>query len=114
MTRNESLSGGTMKRAELEQMSVDNLWKLRGDISEILAARILAEKKLIEDRLIQLRASSRPEAETHEPERRPYPRVSPKFRNPDDTSQTWAGRGKQPRWLTAQLRSGRRVDEFRI
>jgi DNA-binding protein H-NS len=47
-------------------------------------------------------------------ERRPYPAVLPKFRNPDDPSQTWTGRGKQPRWLTAKLRSGKMVDEFRI
>jgi hypothetical protein len=29
-------------------------------------------------------------------------------------SETWAGRGKQPRWLTAQLRSGKLLDDFRI
>ncbi|SHG53543.1 H-NS family nucleoid-associated regulatory protein [Bradyrhizobium erythrophlei] len=103
-----------MKRAEFEQMSVDHLWKLRAEISAILAARIGEEKKLIEERLIRLRANSRQASEIHESERRPYPRVFPKFRNPDDFSQTWAGRGKQPRWLTAQLKSGRRVDEFRI
>jgi DNA-binding protein H-NS len=95
-------------------MSVDHLWKLRAEISEILAVRIAEEKKFIDDRLVQLRANSRPESETYKPGRRPYPRVFPKFRNPDDSSQTWAGRGKQPRWLTAQLKSGRRVDEFRI
>jgi len=103
-----------MKRAELELMSVDHLWKLRAEISGILATKITEEKKLIEDRLVQLRAKSFPGLETNEPGRRPYPRVFPKFRNPDDFSQTWAGRGKQPRWLTAQLKSGRRVDEFRI
>jgi DNA-binding protein H-NS len=103
-----------MKRAELKQMGVDNLWKLHGEISEILAAKIVAEKELLEHRLSQLQTTSLPERETRASERRPYPRVFPKFRNPDDRSQTWAGRGKQPRWLTAQLRSGRRVDEFRI
>ena len=103
-----------MKLSELETLSVDHLWKLRAEISGILATRIAEEKKLIEDRLIQLRAKSRLKAETHEPGRRPYPRVFPKFRNPNNFSQTWTGRGKQPRWLTAQLRSGRRVDEFRI
>jgi len=103
-----------MKRAELEQMSVDHLWKLRVAISEILAGKIAQEKKLIEGRLVQLRGNSHTDSETREPERRPYPRVFPKFRNPDDSSQTWAGRGKQPRWLTAQLKSGRRDEEFRI
>jgi DNA-binding protein H-NS len=46
--------------------------------------------------------------------RRPYPVVVPKYRNPEQPSETWAGRGKTPRWLTAQLKSGRRIDDFRI
>ena len=28
--------------------------------------------------------------------------------------ETWAGRGKQPRWPIAQLGSGKRIDDFRI
>lgn len=46
--------------------------------------------------------------------RRPYPTVFPKYRNPEQPSETWAGRGKTPRWLTAQLESGRRIDDFKI
>ena len=40
-------------------------------------------------------------------QRRPYPKVLPKHRNPKNPAETWSGRGKQPRWLTAQLRSGK-------
>jgi DNA-binding protein H-NS len=46
--------------------------------------------------------------------RRPYPVVIPKYRNPERPSETWAGRGKTPRWLAAQLKSGKRIDDFRI
>ena len=46
--------------------------------------------------------------------RRPYPPVSPKYRNPDQPSETWSGRGKQPRWLVAQLRLGKRIEDFSI
>ena len=46
--------------------------------------------------------------------RRPYPKVLPKYRNPKNRSETWAGRGKQPRWLTAQLRSGKKLGDFLI
>jgi DNA-binding protein H-NS len=106
--------GIVVKRVDFERMPVDDLWKLHLEISSALNQRIVAEKKVLERRLSQLQAKSRPERASSAPERRPYPRVLPKFRNPDDRSQTWAGRGKQPRWLTAQLRSGRRVDEFRI
>ena len=97
---------------EVERMSVDDLWMLHAEISEILAAKMTAEITVIEWRLNQLR--NRLPAEPRLSARRPYPRVIPKFRNPDNPSQTWAGRGKQPRWLKAQLRSGKGVDEFRI
>jgi DNA-binding protein H-NS len=40
--------------------------------------------------------------------------VFPKYRNPAKPEETWAGRGKQPRWLTAQLRAGKNLDDFRI
>jgi DNA-binding protein H-NS len=45
--------------------------------------------------------------------RRKYPRVMPKYRNPQ-TSETWSGRGKLPRWLVAAMKTGRKIEEFRI
>jgi DNA-binding protein H-NS len=98
-----------MKRSDFESMSSDELWMLHEEITEKLTAKICAEKKAIENRLRLLVAHN-----VRKSERRPYPIVLPKFRNPAEPSQTWAGRGKQPRWLTAQLRSGKRIDDFRI
>ena len=48
------------------------------------------------------------------PERRKYPRVLPKYQNPDVPSETWSGRGKQPRWLTAALKTGHSIEDFVI
>ena len=41
-------------------------------------------------------------------------KVAPKYRNPENTDETWTGRGKQPRWLAALTAQGRSVDEFVI
>jgi len=41
-------------------------------------------------------------------------KVAAKYRNPANSSETWAGRGKQPRWLAAQTSAGRSLDEFLI
>ena len=41
-------------------------------------------------------------------------KVAPKYRNTDNASETWTGRGKQPRWLAAQTGQGRKLDEFLI
>lgn len=41
-------------------------------------------------------------------------KVAPKYRNPANPKDTWAGRGKQPRWLAAETAKGRKLDEFLI
>ena len=101
------------KRNDFYSMSVDELWALRSEISSILKGKIAAEKAELEKRLRQLQSNSL-SSEAARRERRPYPRVLPKYRNPADPAETWAGRGRQPRWLTEQLRSGRKLDDFRI
>jgi hypothetical protein len=45
---------------------------------------------------------------------RPYPPVLPKYRNPVRPSEIWAGRGKRPHCVLAQLGSGTRRDDLRI
>jgi len=41
-------------------------------------------------------------------------KVAPKYRNPADPSQTWAGRGQQPKWLAVETGKGRALEEFLI
>lgn len=97
-----------MKRHELRSMSVDELWSLHQLVASVLARKISAEKARIERRMRELGRS------IGDRSRRPYPQVFPKYRNPLQPSETWAGRGKQPRWLTAQLSSGKKLDDFRV
>jgi DNA-binding protein H-NS len=39
-------------------------------------------------------------------------KVAPKYRSP--AGETWAGRGAQPRWLTAAIKSGKKRNDFLI
>ncbi len=41
-------------------------------------------------------------------------KVEPRYRNPANAEETWTGRGKQPRWLTAQLFAGKQLADFSI
>ena len=41
-------------------------------------------------------------------------KVEPKYRNPNNPSETWAGRGQQPKWLAAETAKGRKLEEFLI
>lgn len=40
--------------------------------------------------------------------------VAAKFANPANSQETWSGRGRQPNWLSAKLKSGANLDEFRL
>jgi DNA-binding protein H-NS len=103
-----------MTNQELKSMSVDALWSLHERVTSTLARKISDEKSQLDHRLRQLGLNASGSAKKTDHARRPYPQVFPKYRNPAEPAETWAGRGKQPRWLTAQLRSGKKLDDFRI
>jgi DNA-binding protein H-NS len=101
-----------MKNSNLKSMSVDELWELHEFVVAELSQKMAAERAMLEDRLNTLASTVVNNGAKRQ--RRPYPKVLPKYRNPENRSETWAGRGKQPCWLRAQLRSGNKLDDFLI
>jgi DNA-binding protein H-NS len=45
---------------------------------------------------------------------KPTGKVAPKYRNPSNPAETWAGRGQPPRWLAAELKTGKTLEDFLI
>jgi DNA-binding protein H-NS len=114
----------SMDKSELEAMPLDDLWALHEQLTALLSKRIIAEKRQLENRLVQLnrgkivQASAAAEVKSATPgyksPRRPYAVVIPKYQNPAEPSETWSGRGKQPRGLVSALKAGGRIEDFRI
>ena len=77
-----------MRDSQLKEMSLDDLWDLHERVGAILSSKIENEKKKLEQQLSQL-ARRVTELSPPGPERRPYPKVEAKFRNPDNPSETW-------------------------
>jgi len=96
-----------MEANDLKSMDVEELWKLHEEITAQLGTRIVAEKAKLEERLRALQSQG------HRM-RRPYPRVLPKYQNPKNPAETWSGRGMRPRWLSAQMRAGKKLNNFLI
>jgi DNA-binding protein H-NS len=113
-----------LSASSLESLSVVELTDLYERIRPLLAKRIEQEKRKLESTLARLNSDvalrSVPKRRvlaangSHPKHRRKYPPVLPKYRNPTDRSETWAGRGKQPRWLVSQLRAGKKLEDFLI
>src|ERR1700731_840746 len=110
------------KKINLDGMSVDEMWQLHEEISRLLSVRLTSEKSELEKRLEQLRRDKQVPArhsngslkELARAPRRKYPRVYPKYQNPQTPSETWSGRGKTPRWLVAALNTGQKLEDFAI
>jgi DNA-binding protein H-NS len=96
-----------MKDRNLALMSAEELWALHEKIRVLLSTKLDAEKHQLERRLAQLNGHG-------DRQRRPYPKVHPKYRNPERPLETWSGRGMQPQWVRAQLRSGKKFDDLLI
>jgi DNA-binding protein H-NS len=98
----------------LKSMSVAKLRDLRDQVDAAIAQKIRARRSEFETELSALAR--------HDPQglrgkargRGPRGPVPPKYRNPKDPSQTWAGRGLQPRWLKDAIKSGKKLERFLI
>jgi DNA-binding protein H-NS len=113
-----------MRKSDLENMKFEELWSLHEKVTTILADKIVAEKRELERRLARLNGDQqtgerdaskfRPTVTESGQARRKYPKVLPKYRNPLSPFETWSGRGKRPLWLVTAIKSGCKIDDFRI
>ena len=103
-----------MEGIDLESMPLDELWALHETICSILARKLEAEKRSLEQRLNELRRRFKKASNETPERRRPYAKVHPKFRNPKPPHQTWSGRGRQPRWVSEMLEAGKSLADLRI
>ncbi|MBV8286242.1 MAG: H-NS histone family protein [Hyphomicrobiales bacterium] len=102
-----------MAAINLKGMDVDALLALRADIDK----RLGQKRSELEKQLSRLGAESGGagrKSRTGLGRRSTLKgrKVPPKYRGPG--GETWAGRGARPRWLTALIRQGRKLDEFAI
>ena len=107
------------RRINLKTLSFDDLLQLRDRIAKALASRVKSERRELETRLARLQSFKLLPAPRSSSVRRGRAgrrkaKVAPKYRNPANPSETWAGRGRQPRWLTAAVKAGKKRANFLI
>jgi DNA-binding protein H-NS len=100
------------KQMQLKSMSLDKLVALRNQVEAVLSAKVVQERRTLESELSKLSrftgGSTRLKISG-----RGGP-VAAKYRNPENPSETWAGRGLKPRWLSAAIKSGKSQEAFLI
>ena len=96
----------------LKSMSLDKLSKVKDQVNAILHTKVADQRRTLEAELAKLSRLST----SHLRSKRPGARgpVAPKYRNPENPSETWAGRGLKPRWLASAIKASKKLEHFSI
>jgi DNA-binding protein H-NS len=99
----------------LKSMSLDRLVELWEQVNSTLSAKVVDHRRSLESELSKL-SRYQGRATTRSALGRGGARgsVAPKYRDPQNPSETWAGRGLKPRWLAAAIKTGKKMDDFLI
>jgi DNA-binding protein H-NS len=99
----------------LKAMTVDKLTALRAQVDAAISAKVAEERRTVQEQLAKLDrlmgSGARAKAAGRGGVRGA---VAPKYRNPENPEETWAGRGLKPRWLAAALKSGGKLEDFSV
>jgi len=98
----------------LKSMSIDNLSKLRNQVDAALSSKVIEERRTLQNELGKLSRLSADGLRLKGVSGGVRGPVAPKYRNPLNPAETWAGRGLKPRWLAAALKSGKKLEDFSI
>lgn len=110
-------------RFDLEQLSDQELENLHAHLQKELEVREENKIKQVENEYRRLAASigMEPEEVVMQMQRKGAKRTSAqgvrkevRYQNPDNPLQTWAGRGKRPKWLTEKLENGASLEDYKV
>jgi DNA-binding protein H-NS len=103
-----------MAISNLKSMSIDKLSKLREEVEAALGAKVIEERRVVQDQLGKLERLTTNGLRLKAGRVGARGAVAPKYRNPANPEETWAGRGLKPRWLAAALKAGKKIEDFSI
>ena len=107
-------------KPDISELSVEELKRLQVEAEALIVSK---KDQAIEDAYDQIVAiadglgfSIEELLELGEQKRKKTTRkaVEPRYRNKNNPEDTWTGRGKQPRWLVAELEKGAKLEDFLI
>lgn len=102
---------------KVKSMAFDELLIAKGKIETEIGIRSAKERsRLIEaigkfQRIAAERSATGRQSRPHALKGKKLP---PRYRNPKNRKETWAGRGNRPRWLVAALKGGKKLEAFAV
>jgi DNA-binding protein H-NS len=104
------------RTSDLDKMSYAELADMEARIERLKAEKQNSERAELRQRLIDM--AKRHGFDIHDlfsRGRKGKGTVAPKYRDPKNPENTWTGRGRMPRWMTAATKGGKATkDDFLI
>lgn len=99
---------------DLENMSLDELKSLRKNVDATIASFELRKKAKARAELEQMAKELGYSLDEILRVKARSAKAAPKYRNPEDPTATWSGRGRRPKWLEEALNAGADLGDFLI
>jgi DNA-binding protein H-NS len=106
-----------MASINVDKLSLKDLIELEGKVKKAIVSAREREKNEIRQEMMALAAKrglSLNEILGTGRTSKAGGKVAVKYRNPDNPTDTWTGRGRQPKWLVAALKKGAKLDDFSV
>ena len=107
-------------KPDISDLSVEDLKRLQAEAEALIASKKDQAIEVAYNQIIAIAEnvgySVEELLELGEQKRKKTTRkaVEPRYRNKNNAEETWTGRGKQPRWLVAELEKGAKLEDFLI
>jgi DNA-binding protein H-NS len=109
------LQDGDETTMALKTMPIAKLQDLKSKIEAAINAKVSERRRELETELAKLaQFDGRGGKATRSGRGGARGAVAPKYRNPENPAETWAGRGLKPRWLSAAIKGGKKIEDFAI
>jgi DNA-binding protein H-NS len=100
---------------ELNKASLKELLTLQEQLTKLIASKRETEKQSVYEKVCSLALEYGFELDdllSKKTSKKGSLQV--KYRNPDNKTQTWAGKGRKPSWLIALLDAGKKLEDFAV
>jgi DNA-binding protein H-NS len=107
-----------MAKIDLASYTVGELKALQHDVEKAIKDRQQQEVQRAREQILAIAKEAGVSVEDllgnpgTKPKKKDGKKIEPKYRNPKDTSQTWTGRGRQPKWMAEALATGKKLEDF--
>ena len=104
------------------ELQLEELVTLKSDVEVLIKQKQKARKKELYNQMLELAQVARFESveefvasqKGRSPRSDKGVRLPPKYRNPQNSKQTWSGKGRKPGWVVSHIEGGGKLDALAI